>query len=622
MSNARENVNLLTSADWDIATLRLANWGAGAVPPQVVLKTNYVAGDGGGLFRYDANDTTTADNGGIVIVDAAGNRWKRQYEGNDIYAIWFGVIADDATDNTTALQAAFNAAANKTLVLPRGTFRSGRIIGTAPLTVVGVSADETIWKRKADSNLIGLRFTSINGVVLKRFKYDANIAQNTGSGSHSGIDFVTCSNQIIEDVTVVDCRGTFLGAAVGTGIGMGGGTGSSLTRVYAFNCYDGILFFNQHNFFRTYGCRVVSNVRNGLLIDNCKDWVDSDTFAVLNGTDVTLDAGCSNILVQNTDNWVSNNAYCDSSTYGYGLQAQINCDNFQINNCRAFSNAWDGIGITGAGITANTKGRVVGGVGIANRLSNLAVNDDSQNLSVVGFVDGGGSIEGINVFRSTAHIIGCQGNITVWEAATINGVSIGAAGSGYTDGTYTNVPLVGPTWYTDGTGRSALTVNVTVSGGAVTAVAINFQGWLALPPTSLTGLTAPSLPGGAGAQFTITLLGGSSNTCQGTTITNGNNGGTLRVQSGAITSLPVFNCGFTTISDPGATLLTAGTAGLSIQNLSAASIAAIANAINTTNKITGKMVYDNTNNRIMIASGANANSPWYVADGGASVTPS
>lgn len=38
MSNARENVNLLTSADWDIATLRLANWGSGAVPPQVVLK--------------------------------------------------------------------------------------------------------------------------------------------------------------------------------------------------------------------------------------------------------------------------------------------------------------------------------------------------------------------------------------------------------------------------------------------------------------------------------------------------------------------------------------------------------------------------------------------------------
>jgi hypothetical protein len=78
MTNARENVNLLTSADWDIATLRLANWGSGAVPPQVILKNNHAAGDGGGLFRYDASDTTTADNGSTVIVDAAGNRWKRQ----------------------------------------------------------------------------------------------------------------------------------------------------------------------------------------------------------------------------------------------------------------------------------------------------------------------------------------------------------------------------------------------------------------------------------------------------------------------------------------------------------------------------------------------------------------
>jgi parallel beta-helix repeat protein len=474
--------------------------------------------------------------------------------GDEIYAVDFGVIADDATDNTVALQAAFDAAAGKILVLPKGTFRSGRITGNASLTVVGVSAEETIWKRIANSNQFGVRFTNIDGVVLKRFKYDANIAQNTGSGSHGAVNFTTCSNMIVEDVTCVDCRGTFLGSPVGGGIGVSGGTGGVFTRVYAFNCYDGILFFNQHNFFRTDGCRVINNVRFGLLVDNCSGFVDNNTFAVLNGTDVTQDAGVANIMIQNSDGWVSNNAYCDSSPYGYGFQAQIGCDNFEINNCRTFSNAWDGIGITGGGFVSVTKGRVVGGVGINNRLSNLAVNDDSQNISVIGFVDGGGSIEGINVFRSTAQIIGCQGNVTVWEASVINGVSIGAAGSGYTNGTYTNVPLVGPTWYTDGLGRSAATVNVTVSGGAVTAVAINFNGWLALPPTSLTGLTAPSLPGGTGAQFTITLLGGSSNTCQGTAITNGNNGGTLRVQSGAITTLPVYNSNFTTVSDPGGTI--------------------------------------------------------------------
>lgn len=61
--------------------------------------------------------------------------------------------------------------------------------------------------------------------------------------------------------------------------------------------------------------------------------------------------------------------------------------------------------------------------------------------------------------------------------------------------------------------------------------------------------------------------------------------------------------------------------GLVIQTATAAAIIAIADAINTANKVAGKVVYDTTNNRIMIASGAVNNSPWYVADGSTFVTP-
>jgi len=63
------------------------------------------------------------------------------------------------------------------------------------------------------------------------------------------------------------------------------------------------------------------------------------------------------------------------------------------------------------------------------------------------------------------------------------------------------------------------------------------------------------------------------------------------------------------------------TSGLVLQSAAAASIAAVANAINTTNKVTGKVVYDTTNNRLMVSSGSAAASPWYIADGSGSVVP-
>ena len=63
------------------------------------------------------------------------------------------------------------------------------------------------------------------------------------------------------------------------------------------------------------------------------------------------------------------------------------------------------------------------------------------------------------------------------------------------------------------------------------------------------------------------------------------------------------------------------TSGLVLQTISAANIAAIANAVNTTGKVAGKVVYDTTNNRLMVANGSAAADPWYVADGSAFVTP-
>lgn len=59
-----------------------------------------------GQFWRDASDVASADNGGTIIVDGSGRRWKRLYSGGvDIQ--WFG--AEGLTDDNTAINNAIDA---------------------------------------------------------------------------------------------------------------------------------------------------------------------------------------------------------------------------------------------------------------------------------------------------------------------------------------------------------------------------------------------------------------------------------------------------------------------------------------------------------------------------------
>jgi hypothetical protein len=90
---------------------------------------------------------------------------------------------------------------------------------------------------------------------------------------------------------------------------------------------------------------------------------------------------------------------------------------------------------------------------------------------------------------------------------------------------------------------------------------------------------------------------------------------------------PVGNFAQTTLDTLVQALATAVSAALDTQgyivvkSATAAAIADVADAINTTNKAIGRAVLDTTNHRIMTARGTAAADPWDVADGSASVTP-
>ena len=58
-----------------------------------------VVGVGGDTFYYDSGDVSSADNGVTIIVDAAGRRWKRIFDGSTIYTSWAGVLGDGSNES-------------------------------------------------------------------------------------------------------------------------------------------------------------------------------------------------------------------------------------------------------------------------------------------------------------------------------------------------------------------------------------------------------------------------------------------------------------------------------------------------------------------------------------------
>ena len=90
-----------------------------------------------GFFQRDDADTISADNGGTIIVDASGRRWKRLFSGS-LNVMWFGANGDwngtTGTDNYEAIQGAINAADMLVVgkvEIPRGSYYISKPIEVA-----------------------------------------------------------------------------------------------------------------------------------------------------------------------------------------------------------------------------------------------------------------------------------------------------------------------------------------------------------------------------------------------------------------------------------------------------------------------------------------------------------
>jgi hypothetical protein len=96
----------------------VANYAAVRNISDSTISSVYVRGvanifDGGaGIFRVKFGDTTSADNGGTILVDAVGRRWFREFSGA-VYVEWFGAKGDGVTPDDVSINATIAAFPNQ-----------------------------------------------------------------------------------------------------------------------------------------------------------------------------------------------------------------------------------------------------------------------------------------------------------------------------------------------------------------------------------------------------------------------------------------------------------------------------------------------------------------------------
>ena len=159
-----------------------------------------------GVFQYDPTDTTSADNGGTIIVLADGRRFKRDFDG-DFHAGWFEVDGKNQTDNTAKITKAIAATTyGGNLVFHPGTFLHTGIQINKSINIIGSGRYATKLKNTSTGDSV----TFSPNVERGSFRDIAVFGDGEspyGALAYSGKGFVFADNAVIWTFERVWMRG-------------------------------------------------------------------------------------------------------------------------------------------------------------------------------------------------------------------------------------------------------------------------------------------------------------------------------------------------------------------------------------------------------------------------------
>lgn len=297
-----------------------------------------------GVFRLDQADKSSADNTGVILVTANGQRYKRQYTGS-ASGTWFGITTAD-TDMGPELQIALNAVND--LTIPDGAYtQETEVKLRSNLTIRGNPGRVRITLPKSYVSLVNPVDTKL---PLEQITIDG-LSWNVTAQGAGGFGVIAIDGPTITNLTIQNCNSTDATAKAAT---------NWLTvKVQAGKTASGILVQNNTVQAKRMACEIFNHDNYGIYAG--RDIVVKGNNFYDSQFGISLSGPLDGLTVDN--NYLKNCSLYGIEIAGAARNVKITNNKFEGNFDKFIEGSNDGSG------EGKNGGSIVGGMAITNNIT-------------------------------------------------------------------------------------------------------------------------------------------------------------------------------------------------------------------------------------------------------------